>query len=188
MYVCYMLKSDVSRHTYIGATLDPVRRIRQHNGEICGGAKYTRSYRPWTVHMVVSGFPNQRSALQFEWAWKHASRKATGSPIERRMDGLSALLGKERWTSNAQLSSTMPLQLAPKVEALFEQTNEMVARYDGVRLAEPPPILSAGHDDRSATRGATPFWIKAAAPAKATTTYNACAVSVDESAASARVL
>ena len=140
MYVCYLLKSDASCHTYIGATLDPARRIRQHNGEIGGGAKYTRAHRPWKVHMVVSGFPDKRAALQFEWAWKHNSRRAAGSPIDRRMSGLSTLLGKERWTSNARPSRTMPLQLVPHAEALVGRAREMAAQYGGVQLAEPAMV------------------------------------------------
>ena len=31
---------------YTGVTTDLVRRVRQHNGEIVGGANYTRARRP----------------------------------------------------------------------------------------------------------------------------------------------
>lgn len=31
---------------YVGKTIDIEKRIRQHNGDIQGGAKYTRSKRP----------------------------------------------------------------------------------------------------------------------------------------------
>lgn len=32
-------------------------RIRQHNGEIAGGAKASRSGRPWKIICTVKGFP-----------------------------------------------------------------------------------------------------------------------------------
>ena len=65
------------RKSYVGATVDVRRRLRQHNGEIKGGAKYTRLGRPgkggggWRLVFTVCGFPGQRAALQFEWAVKH---------------------------------------------------------------------------------------------------------------------
>ena len=37
MNYCYMLYTDKNQ-TYIGATIDPDRRLRQHNKEISGGA------------------------------------------------------------------------------------------------------------------------------------------------------
>ena len=69
---CYLLRS---RHrparTYVGYTVAPARRLRQHNGELQGGARATRALRPWVHVAIVHGFPSARAALQFEWAWKH---------------------------------------------------------------------------------------------------------------------
>ena len=68
---CYLLnsKSD-SASTYIGFTTHPMRRIRQHNGEIKAGALRTRRKRPWEMVAVVYGFSDKIAALQFEWACK----------------------------------------------------------------------------------------------------------------------
>ena len=43
-WIFYIIKNGNS--TYAGVSPDPVRRLRQHNGEIKGGAKYTRSKGP----------------------------------------------------------------------------------------------------------------------------------------------
>ncbi len=37
---------------YTGITTDMERRLRQHNGELLGGAVYTRSRRPVTIQYV----------------------------------------------------------------------------------------------------------------------------------------
>lgn len=79
VYCCYLLRSLSSpRSTYIGFTTDPLKRLRQHNGELCAGARRTHARRPWEMVAVVVGFPTHVSALQFEWAWQHprASRVA----------------------------------------------------------------------------------------------------------------
>ena len=74
MYFCYILCSLNDKYlngTYIGFTDDPLHRIRQHNGEIKGGAKFTKRRRPWKLILVVSNFPNKIAALKFEWAWQN---------------------------------------------------------------------------------------------------------------------
>lgn len=74
MFFCYILASLNEKYqniTYIGFTDNPLHRIRQHNGEIKGGAKFTKRRRPWKLILVVSNFPNKIAALKFEWAWQN---------------------------------------------------------------------------------------------------------------------
>ncbi|KAL1332429.1 hypothetical protein HN51_061233 [Arachis hypogaea] len=86
-FACYLLASLNPRfkgHTYIGFTVNPRRRIRQHNGEIGCGAWRTKKKRPWEMVLCIYGFPTNVAALQFEWAWQHpveslAVRKAAAN-------------------------------------------------------------------------------------------------------------
>jgi structure-specific endonuclease subunit SLX1 len=59
-FACYLLTPVHApqrlRCTYVGFTVAPTRRIRQHNGEIVNGAKRTRKYRPWCVSSVAASF------------------------------------------------------------------------------------------------------------------------------------
>jgi predicted GIY-YIG superfamily endonuclease len=103
----YLLVST-NGNTYVGATVDLTRRLRQHNKEIKGGAHATgikvAQGEIWTRAAHVSGFPDWKAALQFEWRWKHLSRKypVKMDPLERRMSALKDLLALERPTSKAQ--------------------------------------------------------------------------------------
>jgi predicted GIY-YIG superfamily endonuclease len=107
MSYVYLLVST-SGSTYVGATIDLTRRLRQHNKEIKGGARATgikvAQGEIWTRAAHVSGFPDWQATLQFEWRWKHLSRKypLKMDPLERRMSALKDLLALERPTSKAK--------------------------------------------------------------------------------------
>jgi len=113
MSYVYLLLSNCGS-TYVGATVDLERRLKQHNKELKGGARATgikveQGYK-WTRVVHVSGFPDWQSALQFEWRWKQLSRKISLSikPIERRLKALNTLLSLERPTKNAILYTEWP--------------------------------------------------------------------------------
>jgi structure-specific endonuclease subunit SLX1 len=88
-WYCYLLSSDSK--TYVGATIDPDRRLRQHNGELSGGAKATRG-GVWTRKCLVGPFENQHDALSFEWHWKYNSKKFKGAALERRLKALEKMV------------------------------------------------------------------------------------------------
>ena len=119
-FFVYLLLSSPNRNaTYVGATVDLDRRLRQHNKEITGGAHATgikvAKGETWIRVAHIEGFPDWQSALQFEWRWKQLTRKMTISvhPLYRRMMALKELLELERPTSKAKPYSEWPER--PKV-------------------------------------------------------------------------
>lgn len=79
---CYLLRSSISSRTYFGYTTNIHRRLRQHNGEIKGGAKKTQRGRPWVLMAHITGFPNQHEALSFEWHIHHKRGWSQGSRLK----------------------------------------------------------------------------------------------------------
>jgi predicted GIY-YIG superfamily endonuclease len=110
-YVYLLLATPLRDATYVGATVDLDRRLRQHNKEIKGGAHATgikvAKGDTWIRAAHVSGFPDWQAALQFEWRWKQLTRKLPPKmkPLERRMVALKQLLALERPTTKAKAYS-----------------------------------------------------------------------------------
>ena len=71
-YCCYLLHNAAAARTYCGVTNNLSRRLRQHNGDISGGARYTTGNAGrWRVVATVEGFANRSQCLSFEWWVKH---------------------------------------------------------------------------------------------------------------------
>ncbi len=86
MWYVYVIQSQMPRTTakgkpaegfyYVGCTTNVERRLRQHNGEIAGGAKYTAKYRPWVLMCVYCTYANRSEAMRAERAVKKLRGKA----------------------------------------------------------------------------------------------------------------
>lgn len=106
MSYVYLLHST-DNSTYVGATVDLDRRLRQHNKIIKGGAHATsmkvNAGQIWERACYVEGFPDWQAALQFEWRWKQITRKLSNKlfPLKRRMIALKELLSLDSSTSKA---------------------------------------------------------------------------------------
>jgi putative endonuclease len=59
---------------YIGKTTDIEKRLRKHNGELVGGAKYTRSRRPVKL-VYLEEYSTVTESLQREYILKQLSRE-----------------------------------------------------------------------------------------------------------------
>ena len=114
-HYCYCLFSPSTKRTYVGYTVNPIRRLRQHNGLIKGGAKRTKKGRPWVMVFYVSGFPDHRTGLQFEWRHNHPSLGVRIPGLSRktslvgRIKNFHILLACEQWTSTSPHMSTLNL-------------------------------------------------------------------------------
>jgi len=125
-WVCYIIENR--GYTYVGVSNNAAKRLRAHNGEIKGGAKYTTSKGSGWKHIcIISGFPTKIESMQFEWALKHVSPRNAGG-ISNRIKKLFILCNKEQWTSNSPLAETMPLTIE-WVNALYKPENNTLPVY-----------------------------------------------------------
>lgn len=120
---CYILYNDQNNLTYNGFTNNLQRRIRQHNGEIKGGAKYTTRRRlGWkylayvTVHDPAF---TKRRALSCEWSIKyptgHRPRGKEFNSPEGRLRGLQLAMQNPKFSD-----LTFITYICPKYAHLVE--------------------------------------------------------------------
>ena len=136
MSFCYLLYTNEGQ-TYVGATVDPDRRLRQHNKEISGGARATgikvAQGLIWKRACYITNIPEWSSALQIEWKWKQLGRtnyKSIKNPIQRRLYSLHELLLLEKPTKTAIPYDAYPNGL-PQV---IWESNELQEFYNNITL------------------------------------------------------
>ncbi len=85
---CYILKNN--NRTYIGYTIDPMRRIQQHNGILKGGAKSTSSLTNWEFLCILTSDDSaftKNLALSIEWNLKNPLGKKKRDPSYQGVNG-----------------------------------------------------------------------------------------------------
>lgn len=112
-WFCYILKNDTHLNkTYNGSTNNIIRRVRQHNGELVGGAKYTKKYgfNNWQVYFLMTGFPDHINCLQAEWKIKYPNNKRPRPKMydgyEGRISGVNNILNLQKWTANSTVDNS----------------------------------------------------------------------------------
>jgi predicted GIY-YIG superfamily endonuclease len=136
MNYCYLLYTE-NQQTYVGATVDPDRRLRQHNKELSGGARATgikvAQGLTWKRACYISNIPEWRTALQIEWRWKQLGRtqfKHIKNPIERRLYSLKRLLSLEKPTEKG-----IPYEAYPAgPPQIVWESDELKNKYDSITL------------------------------------------------------
>jgi structure-specific endonuclease subunit SLX1 len=152
MWYCYILRNTLPQYknlTYNGSTNDPVRRLRQHNEEISGGAKFTHGKGgAWEIYALMTGFTDHINTLSCEWRIKHPS----GKPGKRdkkycgvtgRIKSLNEILPLERWTKQCTVNNrecNYTLYLAEDVAQYIDQNavpeNIQVITMDKITLSK----------------------------------------------------
>lgn len=94
-YIIYLLINSMNNKTYVGITVNPPRRIRQHNCELKGGAKYTSANKgngEWLYYGYIDDVDKSK-ALSIEKRIKIKSKKMCGkTPLDRRINAINILL------------------------------------------------------------------------------------------------
>jgi len=95
-FIVYLLINTKNKYTYLGVTNNSDKRIRQHNGEIKGGAKYTKARKKngiWKYHMKISNLTKSEAYSMeslIKWAvkknYKNKKINKTKTALERKVN------------------------------------------------------------------------------------------------------
>jgi predicted GIY-YIG superfamily endonuclease len=105
-YIVYLLINKSNNCTYVGITNNPEQRIRKHNGEIVGGAKYTKMKKGnglWEYYGFILGL-EKYEALSIEKKIHIYSKRTKGnSPLEKRLNCIYNILKNYNYLSFTEL-------------------------------------------------------------------------------------
>ena len=134
-YWCYIIKNIDERYgnkTYCGFTVNPQRRIRQHNKEIKGGAKATR-LGTWEFIFLMTGFETSNNALSCEWRLKHPEGKRKKNKkyfgVSGRIHTINDVLKLEKWTNKCNILNTNCEYIVFVATEIYEKLNVNVPQH-----------------------------------------------------------
>lgn len=104
IYMVYILRSG--KFSYIGMTNDFLRRWKQHNKLLKGGARYTSKREGWTPICIIDGFKSKVEAMQCEWKLKRVK-----GYLKRVKNVHTHFTEKIKWTSKSPLIKTQGLKV-----------------------------------------------------------------------------
>jgi len=104
IYMVYILRSG--KFSYIGMTNDFLRRWKQHNKILKGGARYTSKREGWTPICIIDGFKTKVEAMQCEWKLKRVK-----GYLKRVKNVHTHFTEKIKWTSKSPLIKTQNLKV-----------------------------------------------------------------------------
>jgi predicted GIY-YIG superfamily endonuclease len=124
MHFCYILYDKSSNRTYVGYTVKPNRRIRQHQGIIKGGARYTTKRGGEWEYLAIIASPEftNRTGLSFEWHVKHKKKYNVEGRIISLIETILNNKKFQDYTYYIYVSSMM----ANKMSLLFNLFDELV--------------------------------------------------------------
>ena len=73
VYIIKGINTNNKTKFYIGFTNNLYKRIRQHNGELTGGAKATKGYK-WSYCAIFANIDTNITGLQIEWRLKYSTK------------------------------------------------------------------------------------------------------------------
>jgi len=119
-WYCYILANDYEPHkfrTYNGSTNNILRRLRQHNQELVGGARYTKKFgdKKWKIIALVTGYPDHKNTLQCEWRIRYPTGKKSYRKFRNpdgRIRGLCKVLNRKSWSpKSVHLNNNLELKM-----------------------------------------------------------------------------
>lgn len=130
-----MNDAAIPQRTYVGYTNNFARRIRQHRKEITGGAKCTSRWINCHPLLIVSGFPDNKTALKYEWRLKRLTQQCKSKNCwQRRCLALGKLLTLERATKTAP--SRMDFEQSLFVHTFYHFPDEIKSKVTSTTLVK----------------------------------------------------